>query len=47
MPAASGELMAGEIPEARLHLSRRAGHYYSTDEANGDGVIADSFADCK
>lgn len=46
IPKENGELIAREIPEARLHLIRGAGHYYSTDEPSVDGVIADFFEDC-
>ena len=46
IPKANGELIAREIPEARLHLIPHAGHYYSTDEPNVDEVITDFFADC-
>jgi 3-oxoadipate enol-lactonase len=45
IPKENGELIAREIPEARLHLIPDAGHYYSTDEPSVDGVIADFFAD--
>jgi 3-oxoadipate enol-lactonase len=47
IPKENGELIAREIPEARLHLIPHAGHYYSTDEPSVDGVIADFFADCR
>jgi 3-oxoadipate enol-lactonase len=46
IPKANGELIAREIPKARLHLIPGAGHYYPTDEPNVDGVIAEFFADC-
>ena len=46
IPKENGELIASEIPEARLHLIPHAGHCYSTDEPSVDGVIADFFADC-
>ena len=45
IPKENGELIAREIPEARLHLIPHAGHYYSTDEPTVDGVIADFLAD--
>jgi pimeloyl-ACP methyl ester carboxylesterase len=46
IPNANGELIAREIPDARLHLVPHAGHYYSTDEPSVDGVIAGFFAEC-
>ena len=46
IPKANGELIAREIPEARLQLVPYAGHYYATDEPSIDGVIAEFFADC-
>jgi 3-oxoadipate enol-lactonase len=46
IPKANGELIAREIPEARLCLIPYAGHYYATDEPSIDGVVADFFADC-
>src|ERR1700733_13162736 len=46
IPKANGELIAREIPDARLRLIPHAGHYYSTDEPNVDGMIADFFRDC-
>jgi pimeloyl-ACP methyl ester carboxylesterase len=39
IPKANGERIARTIPDARLHLIPRAGHYYSTDEPSVDGVI--------
>jgi pimeloyl-ACP methyl ester carboxylesterase len=44
IPKENSELIAREIPDARLHLIPHAGHYYSTDEPSIDGVIADFFA---
>jgi 3-oxoadipate enol-lactonase len=46
IPKANGELIAREIPDARLHLVPHAGHYYSTDEPAVDGDIAGFFAEC-
>ena len=40
IPKANGELIARSIPGAQLHVVRRAGHYYSTDEPAVDGVVS-------
>ncbi len=46
IPKANGKLIAGRVPDARLHLVPDAGHYYSTDEPGVDEVISDFLAEC-